>query len=313
MTRFGDDGTEVHVALDGLDDELVLSWAARTDVGHRRAANEDSVVVGLPIFAVADGMGGHAAGDRASAAVAERLARERGPFAELAALEQAFIDAGATIDALAEGIPIGVGTTVTGAALVFDTDRPSFLVFNIGDSRVYRFERNELAQVTVDHSVVQELVDAGLIAPEDADAHPESNVITRALGFHDEPLPDIWRVPVRAGMRLLICSDGLTKELGDERLRLHLAAGMSAGETASALVDAALAAGGRDNVTLVIVDVIAAPAPAQPLPSAVQETLEHHPAAPDLGGAPSGPPSGGNPGGGGDRLPTMKGPTELRG
>ena len=295
MTRIGDDGTEVHVALTGHDEDLVLSWAARTDVGHRRAANEDSVVVGLPIFAVADGMGGHAAGDRASAAIATRLSKETGPFAELPAIEQAFIDAGAEIDALSEGVPLGVGTTVTGAALVFDQPEPSFLVFNIGDSRVYRFERNELSQVTVDHSVVQELVDAGLIAAADAENHPESNVITRALGFHDEPLPDIWRVPARTGMRLLICSDGLTKELSDERLRLHLAAGMPAGETASALVDAALAAGGRDNVTVVIVDVIAAPLASGVDGGVTQPTLEHQPTTPDLGGTSSGPPSGVKP------------------
>jgi serine/threonine protein phosphatase PrpC len=291
VTVIGEDGTEVHVDLDGLEQDLVLSWAARTDVGHRRAANEDSLVVGLPIFAVADGMGGHAAGDKASAAITTRLSQEAGPFAELSALEQAFIDAGRQIDALAEGIPLGVGTTVTGAALVFDTAEPSFLIFNIGDSRVYRFERNELHQITIDHSVVQELVDAGLIAAEDADHHPESNVITRALGFHDEPLPDLWRIPIRAGLRLLICSDGLTKEIGDDRIRLHLAAGMTAAETADALVDAALAAGGRDNVTIVIVDVIEAPA----TKSTAQETLEHSPASPDLGGSPSGPPSGGMP------------------
>ena len=296
MTRIGDDGTEVHVPVAGHDRDLVLSWAARTDVGHRRAANEDSVVVGLPIFAVADGMGGHAAGDRASAAVAQRLSRELGPYAELAGLEQAFIDAGAEIDALAEGIPIGVGTTVTGAALVFDGPDPSFLVFNIGDSRVYRFERNELRQVTVDHSVVQELVDAGLIAAEDAENHPESNVITRALGFHDEPLPDIWRVPLRTGLRLLICSDGLTKELDDSRIRLHLAAGMPAGETASALVDAALAAGGRDNVTLVVVDVISAPTPLPGPRNIDSETQPLGATAPDLGVQRGGPPSGGTPG-----------------
>lgn len=294
MTRIGDDGTEVRVPLPGHLQELVLSWAARTDVGHRRTANEDSVLVGLPIFAVADGMGGHAAGDRASAAVTERLAREAGPFAELALLEQAFIDAGAAIDALAEGIPIGVGTTVTGVALVNDAAEPSFLVFNIGDSRVYRFDRNELFQVTVDHSVVQELIDAGLISAEDAHSHPESNVITRALGFHDEPLPDIWRISARPGMRMLICSDGLTRELGDERLRLHLASGMSAAETASALVDAALAAGGRDNVTVVVLDVLAGPEPRSERQR--QRTLERHPSAPDPGGSQRIPPSGVNPG-----------------
>lgn len=292
MTQIGDDGVEVRVPLPGHAQDLVLSWAARTDVGRRRAANEDSVLVGLPIFAVADGMGGHAAGDRASAAVTERLSRETGPFAELPLLEQAFVEAGAAIDALAEGIPIGVGTTITGVALVNDAAEPSFLVFNIGDSRVYRFDRNELFQVTVDHSVVQELVDAGLIAAEDAEAHPESNVITRALGFHDEPLPDIWRISARPGMRLLICSDGLTKELGDERIRLHLAAGMSAAETAGALIDAALAAGGRDNVTVVVLDVLAGPDHRiDP-----ENTLELHLTAPDPGASADSPPSGGKPG-----------------
>jgi protein phosphatase len=150
--------------------------------------------------------------------------------------------------------------------------------------------------VTIDHSVVQELVDAGVIAPEMADSHPESNVITRALGFHDEPIPDIWRVPVRQGMRLMICSDGLTKELGDDRLRLHLASGMPAAETASALVDAALAAGGRDNVTVIVVDVVEAPRTPRDAAHDTQETQEHHPATPDLGGARHRPPSGVNPG-----------------
>jgi protein phosphatase len=238
--------------------ELVLAWAARTDTGRRRAANEDSAVVGFPIFAVADGMGGHAAGDRASAIVVERLGRERGTaFLDLARLERAIVEAAHEIDVLGDGMPSGVGTTLTGAALVVDDGEPVFAVFNIGDSRVYRFERNELTQLTVDHSVVQELVDAGELTRAEAERHPESNVITRAIGFHDDPDPDVWAVPARAGLRLLLCSDGLTKEIGDDRIRLHLAAGMPPGETAAALVDAALAAGGRDNVTVVVVDVVA--------------------------------------------------------
>src|SRR5690606_22841599 len=123
------------------------------------------------------------------------------------------------------------------------------------------FEGNELAQVTVDHSVVQELMDAGLLDAADAENHPESNVITRAVGFRELPRPDLWSIPLRAGLRLLICSDGLTREVGRDRLRLHLAARLSAAETASALVDAALAAGGRDNISVLIVDVVDAPAP----------------------------------------------------
>lgn len=259
MSHLGKDktGHRIPVPAGGA---IVLDWAARSDVGHRRHANEDSVVVASPVFAVADGMGGHAAGDRASAAAVEHLQPRKGvKFLDLETLEASLAAAAADIDTLAEGIPVGVGTTVTGAALMLSDERPEFAVFNIGDSRVYSFEHNDLVRVTTDHSVVQELVDAGVIDAEDAETHPDSNVITRALGFRDDPRPDVVMVPARTGLRLMICSDGLTKELGDDRIRLHLAAGMPAGETASALVDAALAAGGRDNVTVAVVDVVEAP------------------------------------------------------
>jgi serine/threonine protein phosphatase PrpC len=248
VTIVGRDRRERHIRIPDRPGELVLAWAVRSDTGHRRRGNEDSAVVGFPIFAVADGMGGHSAGDRASAIVVERLGRERGAsFLDLARLERAIVEAAHEIDVLGDAMPSGVGTTLTGAALVVDDGEPVFAVFNIGDSRVYRFEANELVQLTVDHSVVQELVDAGALSRADAEHHPEANVITRA---------DVWAVPARAGLRLLMCSDGLTKEIGDDRIRLHLAAGMPPDETASALVDAALAAGGRDNVTVVVVDVL---------------------------------------------------------
>ncbi len=257
MTIVGRDRRERHIAIPDRTGELVLAWAVRTDAGHKRSANEDSAVVGFPIFAVADGMGGHAAGDRASAIIVERLGRERGAgFLDLARLERAIVEAAHDIDELGDAMPSGVGTTLTGAALVVDDGEPVFAVFNIGDSRVYRFEANELVQLTVDHSVVQELVDAGALSRADAERHPEANVITRAIGFHDDPDPDVWAVPARPGLRLLLCSDGFTKEVDDDRIRLHLAAGMPPGETAAALVDAALAAGGRDNVTVVVIDVL---------------------------------------------------------
>ncbi|HEV7741594.1 MAG TPA: protein phosphatase 2C domain-containing protein [Pseudolysinimonas sp.] len=259
MSHIGKDRAGHRIQIPG-GGSIVLSWAARSDVGHRRSNNEDSVVVASPMFAVADGMGGHAAGDRASAAAVEHLQPRKGiKFLDIETLEASLAAAADDIDTLAEGIPLGVGTTVTGAALMLINELPVFAVFNIGDSRVYSLEGNELVRVTTDHSVVQELVDAGVLAAEDAEAHPDSNVITRALGFRDDPRPDVVMVPVRAGLRLLICSDGLTKELGDDRIRLHLAAGMPADETASALVDAALAAGGRDNVTVAVVDVTEAP------------------------------------------------------
>ncbi|PZQ91812.1 MAG: serine/threonine-protein phosphatase [Leifsonia xyli] len=264
MTRHGDDETRRLFPLSGRPDEhLTLAWAAVTDVGRRRQANEDSLVALPPVFAVADGMGGHAAGDLASAAAVDRLAELAGrDGVDHDVVREALVRAAHDIDELAEDLPLGAGTTVTGVVLDLDADEPGFLVFNVGDSRVYSFLGNELTQVTRDHSVVQELVDSGRLTAAEAEGHPESNVVTRALGFHEVPRPDYWIVPARAGLRLLVCSDGLTKELDPERIRLHLAARLTAAETAGALVDAALASGGRDNVTVVVVDVLDAPEPA---------------------------------------------------
>jgi protein phosphatase len=134
---------------------------------------------------------------------------------------------------------------------------PYFAVFNIGDSRVYLYSDDRLDQVSVDHSLVQQLVDSGVITQAQAHNHPDGNVITRAVGFQVHPVPDLWLLPVEAGMRLLICSDGLTGEIEDAGLRAHLAAGLDAAETADRLVAEALAEGGRDNITVVIVDVVA--------------------------------------------------------
>ena len=233
-----------------------LSWAAVTDVGRRRKANEDSFIARSPIFAVADGMGGHLSGDLASDAVVRRLDEHvTGDIVPPMHVEYALEQATRDIDVIAGDSEIGVGTTVTGAMLALVEGQPHFAVFNIGDSRVYSFVGNKLRQVTVDHSLVQELLDAGRITRSQAAKHPDGNIITRAVGFQAVPTPDWTLVPARTGLRLLVCSDGLTGELDDKRIRLNLAAGLSAKETAGALVDAALASGGRDNVTVVIVDV----------------------------------------------------------
>ena len=259
MTEIGEGTAGTTLAIPGHDGATVtLAWAAVTDVGRKRAANEDSYLVSPPIFAVADGMGGHLSGDVASAAVVNRLSEiVVGDFATTADIESALEIASSDIAVVAGESEIGVGTTVTGAVLTVDDDGSAFFtVFNIGDSRVYQFERNDLRQVTVDHSLVQELVQAGIISPAQAYDHPDGNIITRAVGFEPAPVPDYSRVPLRAGLRMLICSDGLTGELKDDRLRLHFAAGLTPGETASALVDAALASGGRDNITVVVVDVL---------------------------------------------------------
>ena len=263
MTEIGGNSPDYTIAIPGRDAAIVrIAWAAATDTGRRRAANEDSFVAKPPIFAVADGMGGHSAGDLASAAVVERLAEiVADDFVSPRGIERALEAATEDITEIAADSVLGVGTTVTGLGLALQDDEAFFAVFNIGDSRVYCFDRNELFQVTVDHSVVQELVEAGALTRDEAEHHPDSNVITRAVGFNAQPVPDFWMVQLHAGLRFLICTDGLTKEVNDERIRLHLAAGLTPEETAGALIDAALAAGGRDNVTAIIVDVLEAPVP----------------------------------------------------
>jgi serine/threonine protein phosphatase PrpC len=261
VTEIGGSTASYELALPDRPDAIIeLTWAAATDRGHRRSANEDSYVAQSPVFAVADGMGGHSAGDLASAAVVTRLAEVIADgFGTTGAIDRALERATDDIEIVGEGSELGVGTTVTGVVLTLQGGEPYFAVFNIGDSRVYQFERGELRQVTVDHSVVQEMVDSGLIDRAQAERHPDSNVITRAVGFNMPPTADYWMLPLRPGFRLLICSDGLTKELGDDRLLVLLSAGLDAKDTAHALVDAALAAGGRDNVTTIVLDVVDAP------------------------------------------------------
>lgn len=257
MTEIGTSSGPRRIPLPSGVGAVVLAWGVATDVGHRRQVNEDSLVAVPPIFAVADGMGGHAAGDLASDAVVVRLraAAEEGvvtPAGIGLALAQASHDI-ARLDGTAL---TGAGTTVTGVALTVSGEDPYFAVFNVGDSRVYRWFEGEFEQVTVDHSVVQELVDSGAITRRQAETHPDSNVITRAVGFNEPPMPDYWMLPVEPGLRMLACSDGLTKELDEERIQALVAAGSPPDATAQALVQEALAAGGRDNVTVVIVDVV---------------------------------------------------------
>lgn len=258
MTELGGSSAGHDVVLPG-GGRVRLAWGAATDIGKRRSVNEDSFVAMAGVFAVADGMGGHSAGDIASGAVVGRLAEAADPRRTLsiAGIELALQRATDDIDRLAGNTEYGVGTTVTGATLMVVDAQPWFLVFNVGDSRVYALDGNELRRVTVDHSVVQELVDAGLLNDDDAADHPESNVITRAVGFSARPEPDYGRLRVHTGLRLLVCSDGLTREVDDASIRMLLAAKLDPAETAAALIDAALAGGGRDNITAIVVDVLA--------------------------------------------------------
>nr|WP_231556253.1 protein phosphatase 2C domain-containing protein [Cryobacterium sp. MLB-32] len=253
----GQSSTEFTVELPSTRTNVTLAWAALTDVGHRREVNEDSLLASPPIFAVADGMGGHSAGDVASDAVVTRLAEHSGkPVLDAqsidAALSQAVIDMKS-----APGVTDqGTGTTVTGVALAVVSGNPSWIAFNIGDSRVYQLNAGVLEQVTTDHSVVQELFTAGRITREEAEVHPQGNIITRAVGFHEPPIPDYLILPLQPGMRILVCSDGLSKEITSYGIRHFLMSNPKAADAAEALVDAALDNGGRDNVTVIVVDVL---------------------------------------------------------
>lgn len=258
MTHIGQDSTSFTANPAASETTVELAWAARTDTGHRREVNEDSVMCRPPVFAVADGMGGHSAGDVASAAVVTRLAELAGTdLTDPLPIDRAL---SLSVEDMARGAGVtdlGTGTTVTGAALACLSGTVQWLVFNIGDSRVYQLISGVLEQVTTDHSVVQEMVDAGRITREEADVHPQGNVITRAVGFHEPPIPDYRALPVRPGMRLLICSDGLTKELTPYGIRHFLISNPDPAAAADALVDAALGNGGRDNVTVIVLDVVA--------------------------------------------------------
>lgn len=237
------------------DLELDLSWFALTDVGLRRETNQDSYVTTPPIFAVADGMGGHSAGEVASAAVVRRLA-ELGGSARVsdADIDAVLADAVEDIELDAGETDLGAGTTVTGVCLGTE-DEPTWRVFNIGDSRVYQYFKGALSQITVDHSVVQHLIDTGAITEEEAETHPHANVITRAVGFGEAAIPDYTSLALIAGQRLLICSDGLTKELTDVGIQHFLATCETAEEAARTLVEQALNNSGRDNVTVIVIDV----------------------------------------------------------
>jgi serine/threonine protein phosphatase PrpC len=236
--------------------ELAVRWGVVSHVGAVRQVNQDSVLAGPRVFVVADGMGGHASGDIASAIAVSRLAT-------LDATEQ--IDESTVVAVITEaneeilerGYPgsdsEGMGTTVTGLALLDDPDC-NVLVFNVGDSRVYRLAGGSLSQVSVDHSVVAELVRSGRLAAADAGWHPDRNVITRSLGSPEVPEIDRWRLLAEPGERFLICSDGLTNEVADERIAEVLTSGLDPQAAADALLELALDHGARDNVSAVIVE-----------------------------------------------------------
>ncbi|WAC66724.1 protein phosphatase 2C domain-containing protein [Agrococcus sp. SL85] len=234
---------------------ISLRWAAATHPGRRRTVNEDSVFASFPVFLVADGMGGHASGDVASALAIEAFRSLKGrTLSDVTSVEGAVERAFEDVRTQATGEPVG-GTTLSGAVLVDVDGVAHWFVLNVGDSRTYVYADGELEQVTVDHSVVQELVESGALRRVDARRHPHRNVITRALGAGDSRPADAWLRPAERGQRLLVCSDGLSGEVDDVELAEILGDLASPAAAAALLLRRALDAGAPDNVSVVVVDV----------------------------------------------------------
>lgn len=236
---------------------LSLRWAGSTDPGRKRENNQDSFLAAYPLFVVADGMGGHIGGEIASQSVVNRLSALAGretvtPHDIDDALALAVRDISDHPDTTDEG----TGTTLTGVYFDMTDDGPSIVAMNIGDSRVYLQRGDQLMQVTTDHSLVQELVAAGRLSEEEAETHPYSNVITRAVGPTEAVAPDYVRIEVQSGDRYVICSDGLTKELTDYGILHFLHANEDPADATVAMMAAALENGGRDNVSIVVVDIV---------------------------------------------------------
>ena len=267
----------------------VLRWGAATDPGQIRDANEDTFVAEPMVFAVADGMGGHRAGEVASAFAASIL-RDR--FGRGAVNEEyvagVVAEANTAIFGAARANPeqTGMGTTVTALTVMVGaphTTRPAvdgsdsgldgtanspveerLALLNVGDSRTYRFRHDKLVRITVDHSYVQELVVTGHITEEEARTHPRRNIVTRALGIEPFVRPDIWSMPIVRGDRFILCSDGLVDEVPDHEIADQVRATQEPQLLAERLVAMANRHGGRDNITVVVVDVLEGEDPPDP-------------------------------------------------
>ncbi len=235
----------------------ILSGAAATDVGRVRQINEDRYLVGEGLYAVADGVGGHQAGEVAAQASVEALADS---FTERTTegLVRAVQEASRVVWGLAQenSERRGMGTTLTALALVEEDGEDQLAVANVGDSRAYLFQRGDLVQVTEDHSLVEELVREGQLTPEEAQVHPQRSIITRALGMEPEIEVDAWTLTPYAGDRILLCSDGLTNEVGAERIAAVLRQLTDPQEAARELVRLARTNGGNDNITVVVIDIV---------------------------------------------------------
>ncbi len=245
----------------------LLAWGASTDPGRVRSDNEDAFVAEPMIFGVADGMGGHQAGEVASAIAATTL-RERlaGGANSVDVAVAAVVEANAAIfqGAHNNAEQRGMGTTLTAIVVLANPEAaPRFALVNVGDSRTYVMRGGRLRRVSIDHSYVQELVSTGHITEAEARNHPRRNIVTRALGIEPNVKVDTWVLPLVKGDRYVLCSDGLVDEVEDSEITSVLEANPQPQAAADALVAVANSNGGRDNVTVVVVDVLEGDEPPQ--------------------------------------------------
>jgi len=240
----------------GSDTGPTFTWGATTHVGGVRNHNEDAFYVSDDVCVVADGMGGHEAGEVASQLVTQLVSEVFGArrldVTELPRFVSELNDA--VLRKGADDETRGMGTTLVGVAVAKNGDAPSAVVFHVGDSRCYRLADGIMTQLTTDHSHVQDLVQTGQITPAEALTHPLRNVITRALGADVVVEADFHVLPDE-DCRLLLCSDGLSGELDDDRIRGLLSTHVDPSKAAVALVEAVLDGPARDNVTAIVLDV----------------------------------------------------------
>ena len=230
-----------------------ISFGSRTDIGYVRDHNEDSLIIIPPLFAVADGMGGHEAGEIASEITVNTLAELAPSHLDAEGLTAAVEAANYNVmKAPRQGIGRdGMGTTLTAAML----EGERLLIAQVGDSRAYLLHKGHLQQITRDHSLMADLIEAGQITPEEARVHPNRSVITRAIGSDIHMRPDIYELNVDAGDRILLCSDGLSSMISNHAIESIMRRQSDAQHCADELVTAALENGGADNVTVVVADV----------------------------------------------------------
>lgn len=230
-----------------------ISFGSRTDIGYVRDHNEDSLIIIPPLFAVTDGMGGHEAGEIASEITVNTLAELAPSHLDAEGLTAAVEAANYNVmKAPRQGIGRdGMGTTLTAAML----EGERLLIAQVGDSRAYLLHKGHLQQITRDHSLMADLIEAGQITPEEARVHPNRSVITRAIGSDIHMRPDIYELNVDAGDRILLCSDGLSSMISNNAIESIMRRQSDAQHCADELVTAALENGGADNVTVVVADV----------------------------------------------------------